>query len=135
MLVDFWLENFKVQVEARSGLLHVALQGRSTSPVDVSELIQDVKSDEPPRKRRKVQEAEDQNLDAAGNVAFDDWNADPGIGMDMDMVVGFGGNIDSLPWSSTITVFIGCRSQITTSVARCPVLDEFTPLRYYSSFI
>lgn len=38
VLVDFWLENFRLQVEARSGQLHLDSEG------------------EPPRKRRKVNE-------------------------------------------------------------------------------
>lgn len=29
MLVDFWQENFKVQVEARTGALHIHLEGSS----------------------------------------------------------------------------------------------------------
>ena len=28
VLVDFWLENYKIQVEARSGLLHVDVHGK-----------------------------------------------------------------------------------------------------------
>ncbi|KAI0651884.1 Rec8 like protein-domain-containing protein [Trametes meyenii] len=39
VLVDFWLENFRLQVEARSGELHLEMQG------------------EPPRKRRRISDA------------------------------------------------------------------------------
>ncbi|KAI0669869.1 Rec8 like protein-domain-containing protein [Trametes maxima] len=39
VLVDFWLENFRLQVEARSGELHLEVQG------------------EPPRKRRRISDA------------------------------------------------------------------------------
>ncbi|KAI0778213.1 Rec8 like protein-domain-containing protein [Trametes elegans] len=39
VLIDFWLENFKLQVKARSGELHIEVQG------------------EPPRKRRRISDA------------------------------------------------------------------------------
>jgi hypothetical protein len=40
VLVDFWLENYKVQVEARSGLLHVGLHGKSDDHLDLLTLIE-----------------------------------------------------------------------------------------------
>lgn len=40
MLVDFWLENYKVQVEARSGLFHIDLYGGSSDHLPVWTLIE-----------------------------------------------------------------------------------------------
>lgn len=40
VLVDFWFQNYKVQVEARSGVYHVDLSGECISSFVVSALIQ-----------------------------------------------------------------------------------------------
>ena len=53
VLVDFWLENFRLQVEARSGELRVELQGESgrcSQPPSTNA----VHAGEPPRKRRRL---------------------------------------------------------------------------------
>ncbi|KAI0076094.1 hypothetical protein K474DRAFT_1708496 [Panus rudis PR-1116 ss-1] len=55
VLVDFWMENFKLQVEARSGRLHMETEG------------------EPPAKRRRI--AEDK----------DDHGIDPDVPLDMEL--------------------------------------------------
>ncbi|KAI0363909.1 hypothetical protein BV20DRAFT_65414 [Pilatotrama ljubarskyi] len=69
LLVDFWLENFRLQVEARSGELHMEVQG------------------EPPRKRRKVSDAalaEDGGREPLSAAGADD------IHMDVDQNIGLG---------------------------------------------
>ncbi|KIM85185.1 hypothetical protein PILCRDRAFT_96366 [Piloderma croceum F 1598] len=79
VLVDFWLENYKVQVEARSGLLHVDVH------------------DEPPKKRRKIRDPDFEDNTGKrteAGEAPDEWNPDIDMDMDMDMGVGFGGNVD-----------------------------------------
>ncbi|TFK93458.1 hypothetical protein K466DRAFT_594355 [Polyporus arcularius HHB13444] len=66
VLVDFWLENFRLQVNARSGQLHMEMEG------------------EPPKKRRKVHDTEP-GREASSPVIGDDHN------MDVDQPVDFGG--------------------------------------------
>ncbi|KAH9898372.1 Rec8 like protein-domain-containing protein [Cubamyces lactineus] len=67
VLVDFWLENFRLQVEARSGELRVELQG------------------EPPRKRRRLSD----NAIAGVGERVSLPNADD-FQMDVDQDAGFG---------------------------------------------
>ncbi|KAH9937716.1 Rec8 like protein-domain-containing protein [Fomitopsis serialis] len=84
-LVDFWTENFKLQVEARSGPAQDA---------------------QPPHKRRRIAHEEFQE----GNALDEGFGAPPdtGLGMDVDMgftidnnePVGFGGDYDSRMRSS-----------------------------------
>ena len=54
MLVDFWLENFKLQVGARSGQLHLDMEGMSIVSVYDSAPRHDHFPGEPPVKRRRV---------------------------------------------------------------------------------
>ncbi|OSD03409.1 hypothetical protein PYCCODRAFT_1466798 [Trametes coccinea BRFM310] len=66
VLVDFWLENFRIQVEARSGELHVDVQG------------------EPPRKRRKLSDMDvmNDNEEAARGNGFQ-MDVDQNLGYDL----------------------------------------------------
>ncbi|KAL7285330.1 hypothetical protein ACG7TL_000425 [Trametes sanguinea] len=66
VLVDFWLENFRIQVEARSGELHVDVQG------------------EPPRKRRKLSDMDvmNENEEAARGNGFQ-MDVDQNLGYDL----------------------------------------------------
>ncbi|KAJ7103545.1 Rec8 like protein-domain-containing protein [Mycena belliarum] len=77
-LVEFWQENFKVQVEARTGLLAIHHP-----------------SDEPPTKRRKLREPDEEPAPDLGNdmrgEAFDNLNFDI---HDADFGAGIGGDND-----------------------------------------
>ncbi|RPD62913.1 hypothetical protein L227DRAFT_497993 [Lentinus tigrinus ALCF2SS1-6] len=65
VLVDFWLENFRLQVNAHSGQLHMSMEG------------------EPPKKRRKVHDTE------PGQEAFSPVRGDDHR-MDVDQPLNFG---------------------------------------------
>ncbi|RPD82524.1 hypothetical protein L226DRAFT_565089 [Lentinus tigrinus ALCF2SS1-7] len=65
VLVDFWLENFRLQVNAHSGQLHMSMEG------------------EPPKKRRKVHDTE------PGQEAFSPVRGDDPR-MDVDQPLNFG---------------------------------------------
>jgi hypothetical protein len=70
-LVDFWQENFKVQVDARSGTLHIHL------------------AEEPPRKRRRTKDTSQRDFISIGGKSQAD-NVEPthGDGMDIDIAAG-----------------------------------------------
>lgn len=85
LLGDFWQENFKVQVESRTGALHIHI---GIVLVHVTPLRSECLVDaQLPRKRRKTKhadEAQDQNVDPFGppDGAFDfNMDADMGMGM------------------------------------------------------
>ncbi|KAH9858181.1 Rec8 like protein-domain-containing protein [Lenzites betulinus] len=71
VLVDFWLENFRLQVEARSGELHVDIQG------------------EPPRKRPRISDTMlTGGREDASPTRVDDLRMD--VDQDMDLGMGVG---------------------------------------------
>ncbi|KAI0639429.1 Rec8 like protein-domain-containing protein [Trametes polyzona] len=67
VLVDFWMENFKLQVEARSGQLYVEVQG------------------EPPRKRRRLSDIGERGGEMLPPPAIDDNRMDVDRGLDFGM--------------------------------------------------
>ncbi|KZT02692.1 uncharacterized protein LAESUDRAFT_661292 [Laetiporus sulphureus 93-53] len=73
VLVDFWLESFRLQVEARAGVLHLESEG------------------EPPRKRRKIGEEtfQDEQYAGTGGPEAKKFGEQ---GMDIDMGFMFGGH-------------------------------------------
>ncbi|KAI0825105.1 Rec8 like protein-domain-containing protein [Trametes gibbosa] len=68
VLVDFWMENFRLQVEARSGELHVEVQG------------------EPPRKRPRISDTALTGVRDASPARVDDFRMD----VDQDIGIGMG---------------------------------------------
>ncbi|GJE86137.1 Rad21/Rec8 family protein [Phanerochaete sordida] len=75
VLVDFWQENFRVQVEARSGRLHLITEG------------------EPPSKRRRIE------ADRSASEGRDVYDVDrPAQDANLDVETGWGGggNIDAM---------------------------------------
>lgn len=96
VLADFWLENYKIQVEARSGLLHVDVHGKS-SWFSVRCHCSSQAADEPPKKRRKVRDPDIEDKDPNfndndfGADFIGDWNDPGGFGMDMNIGAGLEG--------------------------------------------
>ncbi|KAH7930949.1 hypothetical protein BV22DRAFT_1101346 [Leucogyrophana mollusca] len=107
VLVDFWLDNLRAQVEARSGLLVI-------DPLGLTSILED---DSPPPKRRKTKITPEGEKDRGydihpqENVNFEGWGADQNVdmgidmggGMDIDMAFDMGGNYnqgDDLPSGS-----------------------------------
>jgi hypothetical protein len=70
-LADFWQENFKVQVDARSGTLRIHL------------------AEEPPRKRRRTKDTPQRDLiSIAGEGQAEPFELADGVGMDIDIAAG-----------------------------------------------
>lgn len=92
MLVDFWQENFKVQVEARTGAIHIHIRGIEHH-FDVI-LISCGHPDDQPRKRRKVKSTG--QVDGMGSFHEQAiFNYD---NMEVDQVFDFGGNVNDHSW-------------------------------------
>ncbi|KAJ4484723.1 Rec8 like protein-domain-containing protein [Lentinula edodes] len=79
-LIDFWQQNFKVQVETRTGMIHL----------DMSE------EDEPPTKRRKVAAARDRGFEDYMQV--DDMEQ-PEPNVENEAEMGRGGNFFETGWN------------------------------------
>lgn len=82
-----------MQVEARSGLFHVVLQGKLSNTPRSSQVFTSNQDEEPPRKRRKIKDANIENAHVIPDNAdtggdFGNWNADFEMGMDIE----FGGD-------------------------------------------
>ncbi|KAJ3883395.1 Rec8 like protein-domain-containing protein [Lentinula edodes] len=79
-LIDFWQQNFKVQVETRTGVIHL----------DMSE------EDEPPTKRRKVAAARDRGFEDYMQV---DEMEQPELNMENEAEMDRGGNFFETGWN------------------------------------
>ena len=90
-LADFWLDNYKIQVEARSGALQFDVESKRTSAELISLIFTLKATGERPKKRRKTRDAD------WGNDGMQFIHADAmsdlvvNVGMDMDMDGGGGG--------------------------------------------
>lgn len=90
VLVDFWQENFKVQVEARSGALYIHPRGKPRASTSKKKPLTGRLwfIEEPPKKRRKtIREAVETH---EGEVLGDAMNIYPNFDMDIDVDIGVG---------------------------------------------
>lgn len=92
-LVDFWQENFRIQVEARSGTLHLDNWPGITYIMPFSPRLNLFCSNagQPPAKRRKVRASRPQGETNDDLIEpHDDFGNEIDVNMDMD--IGMGGN-------------------------------------------